>query len=225
LKAAAVTGNTVTTIGLAGVNAYLVRAGDGFVLVDTGKPEKRADFVAHLERAGCRRGDLRLIVLTHGDYDHAGNAAYLRAAHGAEIARHRDDGGRVERADWTLGTKPRPDKFALLFRAVATFVRPGPFDVFTPDVFVDDGQGLADYGLDAAVLHLPGHTRGSVGVLTAVGELFCGDLMDSMLGGPSLEFFIDDMASADASLARLRGLDVRTVYPGHGKPFRLEQVK
>ena len=48
------------------------------MLIDTGKPEKRADLVARLERAGCRPGDLRLIVLTHGDYDHAGNAAYLR---------------------------------------------------------------------------------------------------------------------------------------------------
>ena len=45
------------------------------------------------------------------------------------------------------------------------------------------------------------------------------------MGRPSLEFFIDDMAAAEASLARLRSLDVGTVYPGHGKPFRLERVK
>ena len=47
--------------------------------------------------------------------------------------------------------------------------------------------------------------------------------MDSM-GKPSLEFFIDDMTAAEASLERLRGLGVGTVYPGHGKPFRLERV-
>ena len=46
-----------------------------------------------------------------------------------------------------------------------------------------------------------------------------------MLGGPSVEFFIDDIVAAEASLARLRGLDVSAVYPGHGKPFRLEQVR
>jgi hydroxyacylglutathione hydrolase len=225
MNAAAVTGNAITTIGLAGVNAYLVRAEGGFVLVDTGKPEKRADLVARLERAGCRSDDLRLIVLTHGDYDHAGNAAYLLERYGAEIAMHRRDMGRVERAEWSLGMKPKPDKFPLLFRAVATFVRPGPFDVFSPNVLVEDGESLADYGLDATVVHLPGHTGGSIGVLTAAGDLFCGDLMDSMLGRPSLEFFIDDMAAAEASLARLRSLEIGTVYPGHGKPFRLKQVK
>jgi len=222
---AEVTRNAITTIGLAGVNAHLVAARDGFVLVDTGKPEKRADLVAQLARAGCAPGTLKLIVLTHGDYDHAGNAAYLRGLYGSPVAMHRGDAPRVERADWSLGMKPRPDKFPLLFRAVSAFLRPGPFDTFTPDVLVEDGQSLAAYGLDATVLHLPGHTRGSLGILTAAGDLFCGDLMDSMMGRPSLEFFIDDMAAAEASLARLRSLDVAAVYPGHGKPFWLEQVK
>ena len=46
-----------------------------------------------------------------------------------------------------------------------------------------------------------------------------------MLGKPGLEFFIDDMPAAEASLMRLRSLDVRTVYPGHGRPFPLKQVK
>jgi hydroxyacylglutathione hydrolase len=224
MNTAKVTRGAVTSIGFAGVNAYLVAARDGFVLVDTGKPESRAELIARLERAGCRHGDLRLIVLTHGDYDHAGNAACLREKYDAEVAMHAGDAGRVESADWSLGMKPRPDRFPLLFRAVAAVVRPGPFDVFTPDVLVEDGDSLGSAGLDATVVHLPGHTRGSIGVLTAWGELFCGDLMDSMLGRPSLEFFIDDMAAAEASLARLRGLGVGRVYPGHGKPFMLEHT-
>jgi len=121
--------------------------------------------------------------------------------------------------------KPRPDKFPLLYRTMSRFIRPGRFDTFTPDLCVDDGHDLAEFGLAATVLHLPGHTRGSIGVLTAGGELICGDLMDSMMGRPSLEFFIDDMPAARASLARLRKLEIVTVYPGHGKPFRLEQVR
>jgi hydroxyacylglutathione hydrolase len=215
----------IETICLASVNSYLVAAKGGFVLIDTSKPEKRRDLDARLHEAGCAPGDLRLIVLTHGDYDHAGNAAHLRDAYGVGIAMHRDDAQRVQRGDWGLNMKPKPDKFPLRFRLVARFIRPGPFDTFTPDVLVEDGQGLSDFGLDATILHLPGHTRGSIGILTAAGELFCGDLMDSMMGRPSLEFFIDDMAAAEASLARLQTLGVRMVYPGHGKPFRLQDVR
>lgn len=215
----------VHAIGLAGVNCYLLGAGDGFVLVDTGKPESRATIDERLSAAGCAVGGLRLIVLTHGDYDHAGNAAHLSAKHGAPVAMHRADAARVEQGDWSSGMKPRPDKFPLLYRTMSRFIKPGPFDTFTPDLCFDDGQDLAEFGLAATVLHLPGHTWGSIGVLTTSGELFCGDLMDSMMGRPSLEFFIDDMPAAQASLARLRELKVATVYPGHGKPFRLEQVR
>jgi hydroxyacylglutathione hydrolase len=213
-----------TRIALGGVNCYLVSAGDGFVLVDAGTPEKRATVDAALERAGCKPGYLKLVVLTHGDYDHAGNAVYLRKKYGAKIAMHRDDAGRVERGDWRLGFKPKPDKFSWIFREVSRFIKTGEFEVFEPDVFLEDEQSLAEYGFDATVLHLPGHTRGSLGILTADSEVMCGDLMDSM-GRPSLQFFIDDMTAAKASLQRLRGLGVGTVYPGHGKPFLLERVR
>jgi hydroxyacylglutathione hydrolase len=214
---------SIRTFRHAAVNCYLVTARDGFVLIDTGKPENRADLDSDLGDAGCRAGNLQLIVLTHGDYDHAGNAAYLRAKFDTKVAMHRDDAGRVERADWNWNLKPKPDKFGLLFKAVSLFIRPGTFDIFEPDVYVEDQESLFDYGLDARVIHLPGHTKGSIGILTKDGDLFCGDLMDSM-GKPSLEFFIDDLAAAKTSLERLRRLGVGTVYPGHGKPFQLERV-
>jgi hydroxyacylglutathione hydrolase len=118
-----------------------------------------------------------------------------------------------------------PDKFGLLFRVVSVFVKPGPFDTFEPDIYVEDEQSLSQYGLDAKIVYLPGHTKGSIGILTSDGDLFCGDLMGSMMGRPSLEFFIDDMAAAKASLERLRRLRVGTVYPGHGKLFMFERVR
>jgi glyoxylase-like metal-dependent hydrolase (beta-lactamase superfamily II) len=35
---------------------------------------------------------------------------------------------------------------------------------------------------------------------------------------------VDDPADLNASLERLKRLDIRTVYPGHGKPFLMEQL-
>lgn len=218
----------IRTIRLRGVNCYLMTVDGGFVLIDTGDSVRRDRLEAELERAGCRPGMLRLIALTHGDFDHAGNAAFLRDRYGAEIGMHRDDAGRVERADWDLGMKPKPDRFTLLFRVISRlalrFIDPSKFDRFTPDVFLEDGQSLSAYGSDAVVLHLPGHTRGSIGILTSSGELFCGDLMSNFVR-PSLHFFIDDMAAAAADISSLKALGVVTVYPGHGKPFRLERLK
>jgi len=213
----------IRVINSGGVNCYLVRNGDSYVLIDTGIPTKRTSLVKELASTGCKPGNLKLIVLTHGDYDHAGNAAYLREKFGTKIAMHNSDSGRCERGDWNWGLKAKPDKFPLIFRIVSVFIRPGKFDTFKSDIYVEDGQGLSEYGFDAKILHLPGHTKGSIGLLTGSGDLFCGDLMDNMFGKPRLQFFIDDLAEAHASVEKLKNSKINTVYPGHGKPFLWEQ--
>ena len=63
---------------LGSVNCYLIKTNTGHILIDTGCSNKRTDLEKELEGAGCQPSNLKLIVLTHGDFDHAGNAAYLR---------------------------------------------------------------------------------------------------------------------------------------------------
>lgn len=81
------------------VNCYFVTAGNGLVLIDSGASNGRRTLERELERAGCHPGDLKLIVLTHGDSDHTGSAAYLRRKYGAPVAMHREDAGMMERGD------------------------------------------------------------------------------------------------------------------------------
>jgi glyoxylase-like metal-dependent hydrolase (beta-lactamase superfamily II) len=80
---------------------------------------------------------------------------------------------------------------------------------------------LSDYGLEATVLSIPGHSKGSIGVLCPAGDLFCGDLFDNTKT-PLLNAIMDDLEAAHASLAKLNKLAIHTVYPGHGKPFAME---
>ncbi len=133
-----------------GVNCFLIKTGSGFFLIDTGVAGKRQALEKELERRGCRPGDLKLVILTHGDSDHADNADYLREKYGAKIAIHPEDAGMVERGDMSLKRKPKPDKVAFLFRLI-TLVFSGPvkFDTFTPDILLEDGQDLAPYGFEA----------------------------------------------------------------------------
>ncbi len=63
---------------LGSVNCYLVNAGLNYVLIDTGSSNQRAYLERELRSAGCKPGNLKLIVITHGDFDHTGNAAHLR---------------------------------------------------------------------------------------------------------------------------------------------------
>ena len=197
------------------VNCYLVEAASGFVLVDTGPANGRAQLERELAIAGCQPGSLGLIVLTHGDFDHTGNGAYLRQRYGARVALHRDDLGMVERGDMFFN---RSSGNALMRLVSPVLFRFGRGSRFLPDLFVEEGDDLSEHGWEARIVGLPGHSRGSIGILTAGGDLFCGDLLENM-ERPALGSIVDEPAAGEASLEKLRGLEIGTVYPGHGSPF------
>ena len=203
---------------LGSVNCYLIETDAGFVLIDTGGSNKRADLVRELEGAGCKPGNLSLIVLTHGDFDHTGNCAFLREKLGTRTAMHIDDAGMIERGDMFYN---RESGNALFRRIAPVLFRFAKSDTFKPDLYIEEGDDLSEYGFDARVLHLAGHSKGSIGILTAGGDLFCGDLLDNT-DKPGLGSIMDDMAAATGSVEKLRGLDIDTVYPGHGRPFAWE---
>ena len=203
------------------VNCYLVDTGEGYILIDTGGPNNRKELVRELERFGCKPGTLNLIVLTHGDFDHTGNAAYLRSAFGAKIAMHADDAGMAERGDMFVN---RRRMNALIRRLIPLFAGFGRAERFTPDIRLDDGDDLNEYGLDARVISIPGHSKGSIAILTGDGELFCGDLFENRKG-PALSSIMDKIEVAKESLQKLREMRIDMVYPGHGEPFKMHEVK
>ena len=200
------------------VNCYLVEAAGGFVLIDTGGANARRQLEAALEEAGCKPGNLRLIVITHGDFDHTGSAAYLRGKYGTKIAMHPDDAGMAEKGDMFWNRKTDSRFFRMLAKLLFSF---GKENRFTADVSLGDGDRLSEYGLEAMILSIPGHSRGSIGVLCPSGYLFCGDLFDNTKS-PVLNAIMDELETAHASLVKLNKLAIHTVYPGHGKPFAME---
>jgi glyoxylase-like metal-dependent hydrolase (beta-lactamase superfamily II) len=206
--------------GLGFVNCYLVKTGAGFVLIDAGNSAARPNLEAELERAGCKPGSLSLIIITHGDFDHTGNAAYLRGKFNSRIAMHADDYGMAERGNMFWNRKKSNIPFKLLAPLLFRFRKS---DRFTPDRMVGDGDDLSEFGFEAKVLSLPGHSKGSIGILTARGDLFCGDLFTNP-DQPVLNAIMDNPVEAFASVDKLRGYPIHMVYPGHGNPFLMRTL-
>jgi hydroxyacylglutathione hydrolase len=224
--------NGVTSIALDGANCYLIATHDGFALIDTGYPHMRTRLVQALDDTGCRPDNLKLIVLTHGDIDHSGNAAYLRARTGARIAMHPGDAamclndGVSRKRDMRL-PEHFPPVLYLWFvevaaKTVVLLLRRTAFEPFSPDVLIEDQQDLGPLGLDAVAYHTPGHSKGSISLLTPDGALFCGDHL-GQVWGHVLEN--RDDPAFPSTHEKLRSLPIKVVCPGHGAAFAAERVR
>ncbi|MBU7013513.1 MAG: MBL fold metallo-hydrolase [Theionarchaea archaeon] len=204
---------------LGSVNCYLVRTNASHVLIDTGSSTKRSELEKELEDAGCNPGNLKLIIVTHGDFDHTGNCAYLREKFGTTVAMHHDDKGMAERGDMFWNRRKGNIFLKKMVPVLSGF---GKKERFKPDLFIDEGYDLSEFGFDARILHLPGHSNGSIGILTADGALFCGDLLENR-DRPGLGSIMDDPDTAKISVEKLKDMRIETIYPGHGKPFLMKE--
>jgi len=207
--------------GLGRVNCYLVKADAGYVLIDTGVSNHRAALEQELINAGCQPGNLKLVVLTHGDFDHTGSAAYLHQKFGAPLAMHPDDFGMIERGDMFASRNSGNPIFKAMAPVLFKF---GKSNRVTPELRLSEEFDLSAYGFDARVISLPGHSRGSIGILTSEGDLFVGDLLENTKQ-PALNSIMDNRAAAQASVEKLKNLNVKLIYPGHGTPFAMDQFQ
>ncbi len=215
----------IKTITFRGVNCYLVRTNEGYILIDTGYSNQRINIEKALENAGVQPGNLRLILLTHGDFDHSGNGAYLRKKYQSKLAMHKGDWGMVEHGDLFYSRKSRNKIIKTFVKLLLPLFKMSlkKADQFTPDIYLEENDDLSDYGFNAKVVHIPGHSNGSIGLLTAEGNIFIGDLLEnSNEKGPMKGSLMDNQEEFSASLNKLNSLQISTVYPGHGNPFRME---
>ena len=57
---------------------YLIDTGDGLILIDTGYGHETQYLIENIERLGFRVEDIRIIIHSHGHYDHFGGTRESR---------------------------------------------------------------------------------------------------------------------------------------------------
>jgi glyoxylase-like metal-dependent hydrolase (beta-lactamase superfamily II) len=205
------------------VNSYLIISQDGVTIIDAGLPGYWKQLRAGLAAMGKSLGDVRALILTHGDTDHIGFAARLYREAGVAAYIHEAD---VDRARLKV-KKPNTGWGPVKIGPVAGFLwysaRRGGLRLqpATGLQTVADGDVL-DVPGSPRIIHIPGHTPGSVAVhVPAVDALFLGDAMTTcnvLTGatGPKPAPFTLDPQQALASLDRIEGVDATWLLPGHG---------
>ncbi|MGW4033416.1 MBL fold metallo-hydrolase [Streptomyces sp. NPDC004838] len=173
-----------------------------------------------------------VVVLTHAHLDHMGSAHEFTEcwAHPAEPVGVPGRGSLVTRvlndilgADPSDGTVLPP---VLLDAVPSADYDPHAYELRPAAVtrHLEDGD-IIDLGDRLLrVLHLPGHTPGSIGLYDESSRtLFSGDvlyddeLLDTLEGS--------DIGQYIATMNRLRRLDVATVHAGHGASFGPERMR
>ena len=148
------------------------------------------------------------VFLTHGHWDHVADAKAFQENLKVKLYLHRDDVLLVNNVP--------------LQKMIAG---DQPYEPFESDVLLNDGEMLTCGDWVFEVLHLPGHTFGSVGFYDkANNQLFVGDtLFYQTIGRTDLGGSSEKMKT---SLVRLSQLPPSTcVYPGHGLSTTIENEK
>lgn len=197
---------------------YVWIKGDRVVVIDAAMPGRAGAVWRHLASLGYAPEAVQEIWLTHGDIDHMGSVAALKTRSGARVVAHQADVDLVEgRADRELGPSPLGSAAPRLFNwAIRRLLRYQPVGV---DLTVQDGDRLDGW----QVVHVPGHTPGSVCFYHAARRLaIVGDAINykrGRLGAPP-PLVTYDQDQAYASVRRLAALGVDVICFGHGPPLK-----
>lgn len=106
----------------------------------------------------------------------------------------------------------------------------GQAEPFEPDVLISAATSLEDFGVAGRVMPTPGHTAGSVSVLTDEGDLVAGDLvansfMGLIPGKPADPPFHDDPVGNFASLQAMLDLNPTALHVGHFIALRPDRAR
>jgi glyoxylase-like metal-dependent hydrolase (beta-lactamase superfamily II) len=195
------------------IGAFLVRAGRGAVLVETGPASTLPNLVAGLAEHGLTPDDVTNVLLTHIHLDHAGAAGWW-AERGATVwvhprgAPHLVDPSKLEASARRI--------YGELMDSLWGPITPAPPQRVRT---VEDGEAIEVEGLRFTAIDTPGHANHHH--VYRLGDVaFTGDVAAIRLHGtggvdlpaPPPEF---DLEKWRASLDRLRAAGLERIYRTH----------
>jgi glyoxylase-like metal-dependent hydrolase (beta-lactamase superfamily II) len=202
-------------------SAYLLENRNGLYLVDAGSPGDERRIMKSIQQRGK---PLRIIFITHAHFDHYGAAAAIRRQTGASIAIHSADVQAM--AEGKTPIRMARGRGRLTHALMPLFEPWMPKIPTRTDLPMQDGDRLDSFGLDAALLHTPGHTPGSSCLIIDKTLAFAGDLVIANQRPHVQRFYADDWSQITTSLARLQALNPELVYTGHGiKPINADTLQ
>jgi metallo-beta-lactamase class B len=134
-------------VGTYDLGVYLITTPQGNILINTGVNDSTAPIKANIEALGFKFSDIKLLLATHGHWDHVAAMAEIKRMTGAPFMMHDDDVGLVE-AGGSLDYR-FPDGRGAVYEPVKV------------DRRLKEGDKVGLGGTELTVMHHPGHTKGA----------------------------------------------------------------
>jgi glyoxylase-like metal-dependent hydrolase (beta-lactamase superfamily II) len=175
---------------------YLIDAGE-LILIDTGAGQSFNRLVDNIHAFGLAPERLNSIIVTHRHIDHIGALAEFKNKYGVKVIAHELDAPAIESGNGTGAD------------AYGVDYQPCPVDVK-----IEGAEHNLHYGRhDLKLIHIPGHTPGSIAVyveITGKRVLFGQDIH-----GPYESEWGGDPKQAITSLEKLVDLKADMLCEGH----------
>ncbi len=186
-----------------------------YSLVDCGLMEMGSYKIGEIESIGIRPEHIKRIILTHTHLDHIGCLPeIMEAIPGIQVWVHEEEGRYLERGDDRViwGNK----MFESMIRSQITI--PERYFDLKPHRKLIDGDILDLGGVRVKVIHIPGHSIGSIGLLNEEHRFFIsGDTIyaDGAIG--RYDLFSADPSQLRRSLELIATLDIDCLLPCHNR--------
>jgi metallo-beta-lactamase class B len=160
-------------VGTQFVSSHIVDTGEGLILIDSQYPQCVYLLLENIRKVGLDPYDIKYILHSHGHYDHLGGTRALVELIGAKTVLGRPD------RDYANGTVDLTWAKELGYEY---------FEMFEPDILIDDGYVLKLGNTEIRCVSTPGHTPGVMsfffdvtdGKNTYTAAMFGGAGMNSM---------------------------------------------
>jgi glyoxylase-like metal-dependent hydrolase (beta-lactamase superfamily II) len=210
----------VTTFRKSYANTHLVKITEQtYMMIDAGADSDAEALDADMRAQGIRPDSVRLLLLTHAHWDHAGGATYFQQRYNIPVA----VGAKDERLLSQGASDPVcPTSMMAKLRASSDeahrFIGPKPDVVIAADTPLDPwfGRGVGH------IILMPAHTEGSLAVIMG-DAVFVGDLLrGAMLSdAAATHFYMCDVAQSKRltlDLLSSKAPQVQWIFPGHFGP-------
>jgi len=216
------------------MNTYVYPIEGGYVMVDTGCSGYYKSVESKLKAFGIEMSQIKYVFLTHAHDDHAGFLnELLTKVSGVKVIMN-EKSLQILRQGQNSFTGGCTGMTSYLFCRMMAFCGVGkhlfpPIEKRFEDrlVFVsqDKDNHHAEAILGGKILFTPGHTFDSIS-LKLGDSVLCGDA--AMNGFPSqnhITIWMEDKVEFRKSWEYLLSQNVKLLYPSHGNPFEVDELK